>query len=383
MMNDAFNRFSRRGFLTTGAAAGTGLCLGCGTDTGDTARAAATPEGAYVEARHWDSMSGTLAQCHVCPRECVIRPGGRGVCNTRENRDGTLYSLVYGNVAAENVDPVEKKPFYHLTPGSPIYSIATAGCNMTCAFCQNYTLSQSRPEDLRSSRMTPEDVVDAAIAADARLIAATYNEPTVYTEFVRDIAAAGRRRGVHTAVVSNGYINEEPLERLAEVITAYKVDLKAFTDSFYREVTGGELKPVLETIRRLKRLGVWTEIVHLTIPTLNDRESDFRDMGDWLAGEIGPDIPVHVTRFHPTYRLTALPVTPVSTLEMARDTLMDRGLRYVYVGNVPGHPGNATYCPGCGKAVVERVGFAVRAVSIEGGRCTSCGAGIAGMWTLN
>jgi pyruvate formate lyase activating enzyme len=382
-MNDVTGLCSRRGFMTAGAAAGTGLCLGGGTDTGDTAHAAEAPGYKPVEARHWDSMSGTLAQCRVCPRECVIRPGERGFCNTRENREGTLYSLVYGAVAAVNVDPVEKKPFYHLAPGSPIYSLATAGCNLTCAFCQNHTLSQSRPEDLRSRSMTPGDVVDATVAADARLIAATYNEPTVFTEFVCDIAAAGRMRNVHTAVVSNGYINEEPLERLAEVITAYKVDLKAFTDSFYREVTGGELKPVLETIRRLKRLGVWTEIVHLTIPTLNDREGDFRDMGDWLAGEIGPDIPVHVTRFHPTYRLTTLPVTPVSTLEMARDTLMDRGLRYVYVGNVPGHPGNATYCPGCGRTVVERMGFTVRSASIKDGRCAFCDEEIAGAWTLD
>jgi pyruvate formate lyase activating enzyme len=312
----------------------------------------------------------------------VIPEGERGFCSTRENRGGTLYSLVYAHVASMAVDPIEKKPLFHFLPGSQAYSIATAGCNMTCKFCQNYTLSQAKPEELRSQFMTPETVASEAKASGAQSIAYTYNEPTVFTEFAHDCAAAGKRLGIRSVVISNGFINPEPLERLAEVIAAYKVDFKAFSKSFYKEVTGGDREPVLATIKLLRKLGVWMELVHLTIPTLNDAEGDLKGMGDWLMGEVGPDVPVHFTQFHPMYRLTNLPVTPVSTLEKARDILMGKGMRFVYIGNVPGHSGESTYCPKCGKMIIERgYGYSVRQVRMNRGACGFCGTPIPGVWS--
>jgi pyruvate formate lyase activating enzyme len=229
--------------------------------------------------------------------------------------------------------------------------------------------------------MAPETVASEAKASGARSIACTYNEPTVFTEFARDCAAAGKAIGVRSIVISNGFVNPEPVERLAEVIDAYKVDFKGFSQSFYRDVTGGDREPVLATLKLLRKLGVWTEIVHLTIPTLNDREEDFRGMADWLAGEMGPDVPVHFTRFHPMYRLLDIPVTPVSTLEKARDILMGKGMHFVYIGNVPGHPGESTYCPKCGKTVIERIGYDVKPVRLKSGACSACGTPIPGVWS--
>jgi len=380
-VNDAF--FSRREFLELGVSSIAAFCAGCGEAEGgrrrDPAGAASPPK----EALHYKKVSGKVVQCLVCPRECVIDDGRRGFCGTRENRGGVLYSLVYGRVASFAVDPIEKKPFFHVVPGSLAFSIATAGCNMWCKFCQNHTLSQAKPEELRSITLTPERVAAEAERSGSAVIAYTYNEPTIFTEYAHDCAAAGLERGIHSVVISNGYINPEPLDRLCEVIAAYKVDLKAFSKSFYREITGGERDAVLDTIKRLKKNGVWTEIVHLTIPTLNDRDEDFKEMAKWLMGEIGPDIPVHFTRFHPRYLLTNLPVTPVSTLERARDILMSHGMRYVYIGNVPGHPGESTYCPECGKLIIERGrGYTVGAVNMKDGKCAFCGASIPGVWTL-
>ena len=371
----------RRDFLTLGITAVPLMCFGCDRSGGRTDEASASGFPNAIEARFYERTGPSDVQCRVCPRECVIGNGKRGVCGTRENRDGVLYSLVYGRVASLNVDPIEKKPFYHFLPGSQAYSISTAGCNMWCKFCQNWQLSQAKPEDLPSTTMSPQDVAREAGRYGARSIAYTYNEPTVFTEFVYDCAAAGRRVGVHSVVVSNGYINAEPLAKLCEVISGYKVDFKAFSQKFYREVTGGERDNVLATIKRLKNAGIWMELVHLTIPTLNDGEDDFRAMGDWLMGEVGPDVPVHFTRFYPMYRLTTLPVTPVSTLERAREILINKGMHYVYVGNVPGHPANSTYCPHCGDEVIKRIGYRVDTLRLKDGACSRCGTKIPGVWS--
>jgi pyruvate formate lyase activating enzyme len=287
---------------------------------------------------------------------------------------------VYGRVASEHLDPIEKKPFYHVLPGSQSYSIATAGCTMSCKFCQNWELSQSKPEDINSRAASPEDITKSAAGQGAKTIAYTYNEPTVFTEFVYDCAHAGNKHGIRSIVVSNGYILPEPLDRLADVITAYKVDFKAFSKSFYRDVTGGDLDSVLATIKRLHTRNIWTELVHLTIPTLNDRDEDFSGMADWLMSEVGEQVPVHFTRFYPQYRLTNLPVTPVSTLERARAILMDKGMKYVYIGNVPGHPGNSTYCPNCGTEVIIRRGYATDTIRLKNGSCMKCGTAIPGIW---
>ncbi len=267
-------------------------------------------------------------------------------------------------------------------PGASTFSIATAGCNMWCKFCQNHTLSQAKPEELRAVYLPPEKVALEARLYDARFIAFTYNEPTVFNEFARDCAEAGKKEGMGSLVVSNGFINPAPLDRLCEVISAYKVDLKAFSEEFYEKITGGRLKEVLATIKRLKQNGIWTEIVHLTIPTLNDRDSGFEKMAEWLMGEIGPDIPVHFTRFRPMYKLMNLPVTPVATLVRARNILMDKGLRYVYVGNVPGHESESTYCPSCGKVVIGRIGYTISEYKVNEGKCTFCGEKIAGVWSV-
>jgi len=312
----------------------------------------------------------------------VIQEGERGYCGTRENRSGTLYTLVYGKVAAAHVDLIEKKPFFHVFPGTSAYSIATAGCNMRCKFCQNWELSQSKPEQLRSQSMTPDYVAESAERSRSVSIAYTYNEPTVFTEFVYDCAAAGKKKGIHSVVVSNGFIKAEPVERLCEVITAYKVDLKAFSKQFYKDVTDGDRDNVLSTIKLLKKKGMWIELVHLTIPTLNDNDRDFSAMADWLINEVGPDVPVHFTQFHPMYLLTNLPVTPVSILERARNILMGKGMKFVYVGNVPGHPGESTYCPKCGKNIIERgYGYSIGRINMKNGACRYCGTSIPGVWT--
>ena len=375
-MTDQFSGIDRRCFMEYGAKSALGI-LACGTIMQGNACSA---EGIPFQARFYEKLTKGLVRCHVCPRECVIENGGRGFCKTRENQKGVLYSVVYGKVAAANIDPVEKKPFYHYLPGSTAYSIATAGCNFTCKFCQNWELSQVRTEDLKTVSMTPSDVASEAKKSGSSSIAYTYNEPTVFSEYVHDCAAEGVKKGVRSIVVSNGYIMQEPLQKLCEVISAYKVDLKSFSDDFYKNVTSGERGPVLETIKRLKKAGIWTELVHLTIPTLNDRETDFKAMGDWLMSETGPDVPVHFTRFHPTYRLTNLPVTPVATLEKARNILMDKGMKFVYIGNVPGHPGNSTWCPKCGKEIIRRAGFSADTIGLKNGICIYCKTSIPGIW---
>jgi pyruvate formate lyase activating enzyme len=371
----------RRRFLGLGFCTGAAFCLGCGTaESGDEKKSAPGLVGP-AEARFYEKLQDKMVQCHVCPRECVIQEGERGYCGTRENRSGTLYTLVYGKVAAAHVDPIEKKPFFHVFPGTSAYSIATAGCNMRCKFCQNWELSQSKPEQLRSQSMTPDYVAESAERSRSVSIAYTYNEPTVFTEFVYDCAAAGKKKGIHSVVVSNGFIKAEPVERLCEVITAYKVDLKAFSKRFYKDVTDGDRDNVLSTIKLLKKKGMWIELVHLTIPTLNDNDRDFSAMADWLINEVGPDVPVHFTQFHPMYLLTNLPVTPVSTLERARSILMGKGMKFVYVGNVPGHPGESTYCPKCGKNIIERgYGYSIGRINMKNGACRYCGTSIPGVW---
>jgi len=380
-MYENSKKIQRRHFIALGISSATALCMGCGRANGSDETFPQAIFSGSQEARFYEKLKNNFVQCHICPRECIIKEGERGFCGTRENRGGTLYSIVYGRIAALNVDPIEKKPLYHFLPGSQAYSIATAGCNMWCKFCQNWSLSQSKPEELDSRNMSPRNIADEAARYKSQSIAYTYNEPTVFTEFMYDCAEEGKKSGIHSVVISNGFINSEPLKKLCEVISAYKVDLKAFSKSFYKDVTGGDRDSVLNTIKLLRKLGMWTELVHLTIPTLNDNDDDFKTMGDWLMGEIGPNVPVHFTLFHPMYRLTNLPVTPVSTLERARDILMDKGMKFVYVGNVPGHPANSTYCPSCGKEVISRVGFSVDSVHMNNGSCSNCGEAIPGIWS--
>jgi pyruvate formate lyase activating enzyme len=282
---------------------------------------------------------------------------------------------------AAHVDPIEKKPFYHFLPGSAAYSLATSGCPLRCKFCQNWEISQAAPEDYRQEPVAAAAVARDAARHNAPVIAFTYNEPTVFMEYLCDIARAARDLGRRSVLVSCGYMNEAPLAELCEVLDAIKIDLKGMNPEFYRNVCGAELQPVLRSIRQVARHGRHLEIVNLVVPTLNDSEAGLRELVKWIAGEAGPDVPVHFTRFHPDYQLPNLAPTPVETLERARDLAREAGLRYAYVGNVPGHPGNHTYCPQCDNVVIERDGFLVSALRLVNGRCEYCGHPIPGVWT--
>jgi pyruvate formate lyase activating enzyme len=335
-----------------------------------------------VEARYYEKLAHKKIKCTLCPRECVIDDRERGYCGVRENRGGVYYTLVHSRVVSANVDPIEKKPLYHYAPGSLAFSIATAGCNVNCKMCQNWEISQVRPEQVPSQYLPPAEAARMARRTGSKVMAYTYTEPVIFFEYMLDTAAACRKEGVKNCVVTGGFIRPEPLRELCSRVEAIKVDLKSFSEKFYREVVRGELKPVLEGLVTIRKSPVWLEIVYLVVPTLNDSEGEFQALARWIKKELGPDVPVHFSRFHPQYLLKNLPPTPVKTLERARAAAMAEGLRYVYVGNVPGHPGESTYCPGCGKAVVERTGYRVRAVRLKKGNCEFCRHPVAGVWEV-
>ncbi|MFH1144971.1 MAG: AmmeMemoRadiSam system radical SAM enzyme [Candidatus Eisenbacteria bacterium] len=379
----------RRGFITTvGCAAATGslwtrLLGGSASaqDAVDFALPAGDRQLGIAPALHYEKVADNRVVCRLCPRECCVSESERGFCRVRENRGGEYFTLVHNRASTMHVDPIEKKPLFHVLPGSSALSLATAGCNLRCRFCQNWEISQSRPEDLDSVAATPETLLQAAHLHEAPVIAYTYAEPTIFYEYMFDIARFTSRQGIRNVVISNGYIQERPLRELAPHLTAYKVDLKSFTGAFYQEQCDAMLEPVLGTLRTLREIGLWTEIVTLVIPTLNDDDDDNRAMFDWILLHLGPDVPLHLTRFHPTYQIRNLPRTPVATLERLHGLAKAAGLHYVYLGNVPGHVAESTYCPGCGKRVVERFGYLVTAVQIAGGRCPSCGREIPGVWS--
>ena len=321
-----------------------------------------------------------LVRCGLCARACTILPGQAGGCRARFNLGGELRSLVYGRPLALHRDPIEKKPFYHFLPGTLALSLGTAGCPLHCRFCQNWQISQARPEDQDVPAHTPAELAAAAVAYHDPVIAFTYNEPTVQAEYLLDVASVARAQGVRSVLVSCGYMSEAPLAEMCRALAAVKIDLKGYSPEFYREVCGADLSAVLRSIRQAGHSGVHLELVNLVVPTLNDSPSMLEGLARWVVGELGPDVPVHFTRFHPDYLLQNLPPTPVATLERARELAMAAGIHYAYVGNVPGHPGNHTYCPRCGKVVVARSSFFVTALDVRDGRCRFCGQPIAGVW---
>jgi len=336
--------------------------------------------GPPLEARHYQKLGGNVVKCKLCPRECVVGPGDRGFCRVRENRGGTYYSLSHSRIVAAHIDPVEKKPFFHFLPGSLAFSVATPGCNVNCKFCQNWEISQPRPEELRSVRVPPKELAERAKASGCPMLAYTYTEPVVFNEYVVDAAEAGHAVGLRSVVVSNGFIQQEPLKRLCQSVDAIKTDVKAFSEKYYREVVRGELKPVLDTVVTVRKHGRWSEIVYLVVPTLNDSDAEFRSLARWVKSEVGEDMPVHFTRFHPLYLLTNLPPTPVETLERAKAVADAEGLQYVYIGNVPGHPAENTYCPKCRRLLIERAGFTIRQMHVQKGKCEYCQQSIPGVW---
>jgi pyruvate formate lyase activating enzyme len=331
-------------------------------------------------ARYWTPQASGMVRCLLCPQGCVILAGGRGRCRARMNAGGELRSLVYGQPVSIHVDPIEKKPFYHYLPGAEAYSLATTGCPLKCKFCQNWQISQASPEDCRVPRRSPSWIALSAATRKARVIAFTYSEPAVFAEYLLDIAREAKRLGLRSTMVTCGFINQAPLADMCRALNAIKVDLKGYDASFYREVCGAELQPVLRGIRQIARSRVHLEIVNLVVPTLNDSDKMIQGLIDWVLGEVGPDVPLHFSRFHPDYQMLNLPATPVATLERAREMAMDRGMRYVYVGNVPGHPGNHTYCPFCKKLLIRRTAYFVQDIEIRNGRCGYCGRKIAGVW---
>ena len=369
----------RRSFLK---AAALPCLVVMGTDSVPlTASPASEDESRFIrEARFYEKLPYKKIKCRLCPRECVIDDRERGYCGVRENRAGTYYTLVHSRVCTAHVDPIEKKPLFHFYPGTMAFSVATAGCNVNCKMCQNWEISQVRPEQVRSVYLPPNDLAAQARQYRCNSIAYTYSEPVVFHEYVTDAADAGHAQGIKSVVVTGGYIQEEPLKKLCERVDAVKVDLKAYSEKFYRDVVNGELKHVLNTLVTLRKQGKWTEIVYLVIPTLNDSDQEFQGLARWIRSELGSDVPLHFSRFYPQYLLKNLPPTALEALERAKAIADSEGLHYAYIGNVPGHPAESTYCPKCRRIVVEREGYVIKSVHLQRGKCTNCQQLIPGVW---
>lgn len=368
-------RLTRRRFLAGGAATAgfSNLLLQDAGQKGEI-------EEGVAEVMFYEKLPKKKIRCLVCPKECKIAPLERGYCGNKENRDGIYYTLVYGKVCAYHLDPIEKKPLFHYLPGTNAFSIATAGCNFECRFCQNWQIAQARPEQVDYVYLPPEEAGKVAARFGAPTIAYTYTEPVVFYTYMYDTAKAARKLGIGGVMISNGYIRKDPMKKLAEVLTAVKIDLKSFSNEFYVRKCSGTLKPVLDTLALLKELNMWTEIVVLIIPTLNDSPQEIKAMCQWINKNLGPDVPVHFSRFYPQYKLKNLPPTPVKTLETARNIALESGLHYIYIGNVPGHPAESTYCPRCKKVLVRRIGYSVLEMNIKKGKCVFCGESIPGVW---
>lgn len=335
------------------------------------------------EALLYRKLPDRQVQCRLCRHRCLIAPGARGLCQVRENRSGVLFSLVYGRLVARNVDPIEKKPIFHLLPGSRSYSIATVGCNFTCRFCQNADIAQlPRERDglIAGQAATPEAVVEEALRLGCQTLAYTYTEPTIFFEFALDCARLAAAKGLRNVWVTNGYMTADALEMAAPTMGAANVDLKAFSEDFYRDICGARLQGVLKTLKAMAAAHVLVEVTTLLIPGLNDSPEELRDLTGFLVRELGPATPWHISRFHPTYRMTDRGRTPVESLERARDIGLAAGLKYVYLGNVPGSTGENTFCPACGNVVIHRYHYSIRTNLIDTNRCAYCHAVIDGIF---
>ena len=332
------------------------------------------------EARWWKPEPNSRVHCYLCPRHCHIHSGQAGFCFIRTNQNGKLYSLGYGAPAALQVDPIEKKPLSHFLPGTRVFSMGTAGCNMGCFFCQNWDISKSRHDQVRSQHVPPGDVPLLALKHGCDSIAFTYNEPTIWGEYIIDICKEAKKHGLKTVMVTNGYITHEPFSEIYQHIDAANVDLKAFTENFYGKITLTHLQPVLEMLGWLKHeTTVWFELTNLMIPTLNDDEIETRKLAEWVLTNLGPDVPLHFTAFHPDFKLQDKPRTPPETLHRARKIALQAGLHYVYEGNIYSDGAN-TYCPGCQSLLVRRSWHDVQLNRLVKGKCPDCGFAIAGVW---
>ncbi len=331
------------------------------------------------EASYYQKLAGGAVQCQLCPRFCVLAEGETGFCRVRKNIQGKLYSLVYGQPVSVHLDPIEKKPLFHFLPGTAAYSIATVGCNLRCLYCQNWEISQSSPERVESVKMTPEQVVEQALASGAKSIAYTYSEPTVFYEYMLETAKLAREKGLKNVMISAGYINSEPLKQLSPYLDAIKIDLKAFNNGFYKRIVGGELEPVLETLKTIKKQGVWLEIVYLVIPGENDQPEEIKMMSRWIKENLGEDVPLHFSRFHPMYKLINLPPTPEQTVKDLRKIALKEGLKYVYTGNLGDEETESTYCPASKQTAIKRQGYFIKETNLIDGQCFD-GEKIPGVW---
>jgi len=332
-------------------------------------------------AKFWEKLASDKVQCNLCRFHCVISDGKRGRCGVRENRNGQLLTLVYGQAVSENIDPIEKKPLYHFYPGSKSLSIATVGCNFRCLHCQNYQISQwphERP-GIPGETLLPEQVVRHAVESQSASIAYTYTEPTIYYEYAYDTAVLAHRSGIRNVFVTNGYTTTEALEEIAPYLDAANVDLKGFDEKAYREVTGASLAGVLDCLRDYRRLGIWLEVTTLLIPGINDSDAELRQLATFVAEELGLDVPWHISAFYPTYKMQDRPPTPVSTLYKARDIGRASGLKYVYLGNISDPGASDTICPGCGRVVIRRHRLQFDETELTDNCCNHCGYRVAGV----
>lgn len=368
---------SRRAFLKT-------VCLtaaALNASAGEVAAAVSGRKEALWYRKLDDGKGGV--QCELCPRRCSIASGDNGFCRARKNFAGTLVSLGYGQPCSINVDPVEKKPFFHFHPASRSLSFACAGCNLRCKFCQNWEISQISPLDSRNYLTPTSQIPSMAASQGCRSVAFTYTEPTTYFEYMLDSAKAARSKGVLAVTHSNGFINPEPQAELCRHLDGANIDLKGFSEKFYDSVCEAELAPVLASLKNYRKLGVWLEITNLVIPGYNDSPGMISEMCGWIRQNLGAQTPVHFSRFFPLYKMSGVPPTPVKTLQMAREIALKAGLKYPYVGNVPGHPGNSTYCPKCGRVVIKRSGFSVLDRNLKNGRCGNCSERIDGLGLID
>lgn len=332
------------------------------------------------EAMFYTRENGNRVRCGLCRFRCLIADGSRGICAVRENRDGTLYSLVYGKLCAEHVDPIEKKPLFHVMPGSRSFSVASVGCNFRCRHCQNYSISQVHPsEHITGEDQAPDMIVNKALTAKCSSISYTYTEPTVFFEFAYETAKLARQAGLLNIFVTNGYISSEALATIAPFLDAANIDLKGFSEVFYRDVVRARLSEVLDSIIEYHRRGIWIELTTLIIPGLNDTEGELKGIADYIVDNLGVDTPWHVSQFYPTHQMTDRPRTPPETLRRAVDIGRAAGLRYVYEGNVPGRGGENTLCSDCGALLVERYGYIIVADRIVDSACPECGAATPGI----
>lgn len=330
------------------------------------------------EALVYEQLADKVVKCLVCPRKCVMKPGQRGFCRTRENRDGKLYTLVYAEVTSMAVDPIEKKPLFNFWPGSLAFSISTVGCTFICPWCQNWQISQASPEEIKTEQVEPKTIIELTKRYKCRSIAYTYNEPTVWFEYVLETAQLAKKENILNVLVTNGFISLEALEKIAPFIDAANVDLKGFTEEFYRKYCGATLKGVLDATEAMVKKGIHVELTNLIVPGINDAPEETKQLCQWVITKLDPDTPLHFSQFYPMYKMSNIQPTPVSTLVRAREIAMNEGLHYVYIGNVPGEKGENTYCPKCQTLLVERQGYEITKWNVTGKmQCPKCNNQIA------